>query len=130
MRNRIVIIVIRVILGLMFVGSGISGLYAGTHNMSGIPEAMIPSSQALWNTGIFQMIKVTEVVAGLMLVTGFLPWLAAIFVAPICVGIFVFDISAHVEPSYYISAFLVTALTACLGYAYWPSKYKQLFVRV
>ena len=129
MRNRIVVIIVRTLLGLMFLGSGISGLYSGTHNMMGVPEAMIPASQTLWNMGIFEMIKVTEIVAGFMLVTGLLPWLAAIFVAPICVGIFVFDFSLHVESSYFISAVLVTLFTAYLGYAYWPTKYKQLFVR-
>jgi uncharacterized membrane protein YphA (DoxX/SURF4 family) len=76
--------------------------------------------------GIFQMIKTTEIIAGLMLVTGFLPALAAIFVAPICIGIIVF--SLNVAPAYVGSGIFVAILTAYMGYAYWD-KYKSIFVR-
>jgi len=125
-RNKYLVIAVRVILGLMFLGSGVSGLYSGTHNMSGVPDAMIPMSQALWAMGIFQMIKVTEVIAGLMLVLGFLPALAAIFVAPICVGVIVFN--ARVAPDLVISGVIISILDAYLGYAYWD-KYKGLFAK-
>ena len=122
-RNRKLIITIRILLGLMFLGSGIGGLMAGA-SMQGVPEPMIAISQSLWSSGIFQMIKVTEIVSGLMLIFGFLPALAAIFVSPICVGIIVFDL--HVGPEYLPAGIVVTLLTAYLGYAYWD-KYKALF---
>lgn len=125
-RNKYLRITIRVLLGLMFLGSGISGWMSGLNHMQGVPEAMIPSSQSLWDAGIFQMIKTTEIVAGLMLVTGFLPWLAAIAVTPICVGIFVFNLNLHVPGGYYMSGIIVSLLTLYLGYAYWE-KYKPLF---
>jgi uncharacterized membrane protein YphA (DoxX/SURF4 family) len=125
-RNRKLIIVVRTLLGLFLVFSGISGLYAGTHGMSGVPVEMVPSSTQLWNFGIFQMIKVTEIVAGFMLVVGFLPALAAIFIAPIGVGIIVYDI--HIAPAYLASGIIVCVLNAYLGYAYWD-KYKSLFER-
>lgn len=124
-RNRKLVIVVRTLLGLMFLMSGITGLMAGS-DMHRVPEAMIPASQSLWSMGIFQMIKVTEIVAGLMLVVGFLPALAAIFVAPICIGIIVFDLS--LAPGYIASGIIVSLLNAYLGYAYWD-KYKALFVR-
>ena len=122
-RNRYLLITIRTLLGLFFIFSGVAGLIAGK-SMQGVPEPMVTISQSLWASGIFQMIKVTEIVAGLMLLSGFLPALAAIFLSPICVGIIVFN--AMLAPSYLITCFIVTALVAYLGYAYWD-KYKALF---
>lgn len=124
-RNRKLVIVVRVVLGLMFLGSGVSGLLAG-QSMRGVPEPMIPTMLTFWKSGIFQMIKVTEIVAGLMLVVGFLPALATIFVSPICIGVIVFNLS--VAPGYITGGIVVSVLTAYLGYAYWE-KYKQLFQR-
>ena len=125
-RNKWAVIVVRTLLGLMFLFSGLSGLWAGTHGMEGIPAPMLPATQALWDMGIFQMIKVTEIVAGLMFITGFLPALAAIFVAPLCVGILVFD--SQVAPDYFASGIIVTLANIFLGYAYWD-KYKTIFSR-
>jgi putative oxidoreductase len=124
-RNKKLVIIVRIILGLAFVGSGVSGLLAG-FAMHGVPALMIPASQSLWLMGIFQMIKTTEIISGLMLIFGFLPWLASIFVAPICVGIIVFDL--HIAPSYIWSGLAVGLLNVFLGYAYWD-KYKNLFNR-
>jgi uncharacterized membrane protein YphA (DoxX/SURF4 family) len=87
---------------------------------------MVPALQQFWATGILQMIKVTEVVAGLMLVTGFLPALAAIFLAPICIGVIVFN--ARMAPNYVISGIVISALTAYIGYVYWDT-YRALFRR-
>lgn len=124
-RNKYLRTTIRVLLGLMFVFSGISGMIAGK-SMEGVPPEMVQNTTALWNTGIFQMIKVTEIVGGLMLVVGFLPWLAAIFLAPICIGIIV--VNGLTAPAFLPAGIVVTLLNAYLGYAYWP-KYKALFDR-
>ncbi len=124
-RNRKLLITIRTLLGLMFLMSGVTGLLAGKA-MQGVPAPMIVVLQSLWSSGIFQMIKVTEMVAGLMLVLGFLPALAAIFLAPVCIGIIVFN--AMLAPAYLVSGIVVSILNAYLGYAYWD-KYKALFVR-
>ena len=124
-RNRYLIIVVRTLIGLMFLFSGISGLMAGS-DMQGVPAPMVEMSQSLWRSGIFQMIKVTEIVAGLMLVLNFLPALAAIFLAPICVGIIIFN--SMVAPQYVISGVIVSVFIAYLGNAYWD-KYKALFER-
>jgi len=124
-RNKYFRTTIRVLLGLMFIFSGISGLLAGK-SMQGVPPEMVQNTTALWNTGIFQMIKVTEIIAGLMLTAGFLPWLGAIFVAPICIGIIV--VNGLTAPAFLPAGIIVTVLNAYLGYAYWP-KYKALFDR-
>lgn len=124
-RNRKLVIFVRIVLGLAFLGSGISGILAGP-SMHGVPPVMVPVSQQLWHMGIFQLIKITEIISGLMFVSGFLPALAAIFVAPICVGVIVFNL--RIAPVYVISGLLVSILNIYLGYAYWD-KYKILFER-
>jgi uncharacterized membrane protein YphA (DoxX/SURF4 family) len=124
-RNKKLVTTIRIILGLMFLGSGVSGLLAG-QAMHGVPEPMIAVSQSLWSMGIFQMIKTTEIVSGLMLIFGFLPALALLFLSPVCVGIIVFNL--NVSPQYIGAGIVVTLLTSYLGYAYWD-KYKKLFER-
>jgi len=103
----------------------VAGFLAGK-SMQGVPPDMIPTMQTLWNTGIFQMIKTTEIVAGLMFVTGFLPALAAIFVAPIAVGIII--VTSRIAPGNVIAGVNVCLLNAYIGYAYWD-KYKALFKR-
>ena len=126
LRNRKIVIVIRTLLGLLFVFSGVTGIMAGKESMQGVPEPMIVVSRQLWDMGIFKMIKSTEIVAGLMLVAGFLPALALLFLAPICVGIIVFN--ANVAPEFLASGFVVSLMTSYLGYAYWE-KYKAIFQR-
>mgnify|MGYP001558948453 CR=1 FL=1 len=124
-RHRGLVITIRTLLGLLFVFSGVTGLLAGS-SMEGVPPQMVAISQALWSSGIFHMIKITEIVAGLMLLFGFLPALAVLFVAPIAVGIIVVD--SLLMPNYVFVGIVVALLTAYLGYAYWD-KYRGLFQR-
>ena len=124
-RNRKLVLTVRILLGLMFLGSGIGGLLSAS-SLQGVPEQMIPMMHMLVDSGIFYMIKVTELVAGLMLVFGIFPALAAIFVAPICVGIIVF--TAFVSPENMWGGFVVGPLTMYLGYAYWE-QYRPLFKR-
>ncbi len=126
LRNRKLVMAIRILVGLFFIMSGVGGLMTDTTTMKGIPEPMIPTMRVLWDTGIFQYIKVTEVIAGLMLVTGFLPALAAIFLAPICLGVVI--VNSRTAPEYVVTGVIVCIFNAYLGYVYWD-KYKALFVR-
>ena len=122
-RHPKAILAIRILLGLFLLMSGIGGLMAGPDNQ-GIPANMIPAINSLKSMGLFQMIKVTEVVAGAMLVVGFLPALALLFVAPIGIGVMVFN--SQLSPANIPSGIILCALTAYLGYAYWD-KYKAIF---
>jgi putative oxidoreductase len=122
-RNRKLVISVRTIFGLFMVFSGVSGIFAGS-SMQGIPEPMIPMMKILWATGIFQMIKVTEIVGGAMLVFGFLPALGAIFLAPIAVGIII--VNARTNPAFLPMGIIVALFNAYMGYAYWD-KFKALF---
>ena len=112
-------------LGLIMLASGISGLMMG-NSTRGVPANMVAFTQVFWASGIFQMVKVTEIVAGLMLVVGFFPALATLFLAPDVVGIVI--VNARLTPSFLWLGVTVFVLTAYLGYAYWD-KYKSIFSR-
>lgn len=122
-RNKYLVNTIRIILGVLMVFSGVMGFIADT---SGLPEPLATATQVLMDTGIFQMIKITEAVAGLMLIVGFLPWLAVIFLAPVAVGIIVYN--AMLTPQFVPVGIVIALLVAYLGYAYWE-KYRPLFQR-
>ena len=123
-KNKYAVVTVRTLLGLLFIFSGASGLWAGTHNMEVIPTPMLANTNMLWVTGIFQMIKVTEIIAGLMLVIGVLPALATIFLSPIGIGVIV--VNSRTAPDFLVMGVIVCAGLAYLGYAQWD-KYKQLF---
>jgi len=124
-RNRYLVIAIRILLGLVMLASGVSGLMMG-NSTKGVPPNMVAFTQVFWASGIFQMVKVTEVVAGLMLVIGLWPALATLFLAPDVVGIVI--VNARLMPSFLWIGVIVFLLTAYLGCAYWD-KYKPLFTR-
>lgn len=126
LRNRTLVVTVRTLLGLFILFSGVSGFWAGTHDMQMIPAPMVETQKQLWDMGLFQLIKGTEVVVGLMLIAGFLPALALLFLAPICVGILFYGL--HIAPECLVAGGIVTLLTAYLGYAYWD-KYKAIFAR-
>ncbi len=125
LRNRYLVISVRILLGLIMLASGISGIMMG-NSTKGVPPNMIPFMQALWASGIFQMVKVTEIVAGFMLLVGIFPALATLFLAPDVVGIVI--VNARMMPSFLWLGAVVFVLTAFLGYAYWNS-YKSIFSR-
>lgn len=124
-RNKYLLTTVRVLTGLLFAFSGGAGLMAGS-STEGVPPALVPVMQMLWASGLLPMIKVTELVSGLMLVSGLFPSLAAIFLAPICVGVLVFN--SRLMPSFAPVGVVLCALDAYLGYAFWD-KYKALFKR-
>jgi putative oxidoreductase len=124
-RNRYLVIAIRVLLGLIMLASGISGLLMG-NSTKGVPPQMVTFTQVFWASGILQMVKVTEIVAGFMLLFGILPALATLFLAPDVVGIVV--VNARLMPSFLWVGAIVFVLTAYLGYAYWD-KYTPIFSR-
>lgn len=121
---------VRILLGLFILMSGVTGLMAAMNpDLQGIPPEAIPTMRVLIDTGLFYMIKVTEVVVGLMLIFNLYAALSAIFLAPISVGVVVFNLSAPTLPAGAIpTTIFLVVLNAYLGYVYWD-KYKALFVR-
>ncbi len=125
LRNRYLVITVRVLLGLIMLASGISGLLM-SKSMQGVPPEMVPFTQQFRTSGLFYMVKVTETVAGAMLLIGLLPALAVLFLAPDVVGIMI--VNATMMPAFLPVGAVVFVFTAYLGYAYWD-KYRPLFVR-
>lgn len=126
-RNKYLVNTIRTLFGLFMLFSGASGLWMTiTGSTEGIPPEMMEVINGIQENGIFYMIKITEIIAGLMLVLNIWPALAAIFIAPIAIGIIVFN--AMVAPEYVISGVIVAILDIYLGHVYWD-KYKALFTR-
>lgn len=123
--KRPLVLTIRILLGLVMLASGISGLLMG-NSTQGVPPQMVGFMQTFWASGIFQMVKVTEIVAGFMLVCGIFPALATLFLAPDVVGIVI--VNARLMPSFLWIGAIVLVMTAYLGYAYWD-KYKSIFSR-
>jgi uncharacterized membrane protein YphA (DoxX/SURF4 family) len=125
LRNRYLIIAVRILLGLIMLASGISGMMMG-NSARGVPPQMVAFTQVFWASGIFQMVKVTEIVAGFMLIFGIFPALATLFLAPDVIGIVI--VNSRLMPSFLWIGVVVFVLTAYLGYAYWD-KYKLIFSR-
>ena len=125
LRNRYLVLTIRILLGLIMLASGVSGILMG-NSTQGVPEQMVTFTQVFWASGIFQMVKVTEIAAGFMLVFGIFPALATLFLAPDVIGIVI--VNARLMPSFLWLGAIVFLLTAYLGYAYWD-KYKSVFTR-
>jgi uncharacterized membrane protein YphA (DoxX/SURF4 family) len=125
LRKRRLVLTVRSLLGLIMVASGVTGLLMGNSTRT-VPPQMVQFTRVFWASGIFQMVKVVEIIAGAMLLIGFLPALATLILAPDAVGITI--VNARLMPSFLPVALLVGALVAYLGYAYWGS-YEQLFRR-
>ena len=111
-RNRYLIIAVRILLGLIMLASGISGLLMG-NSAKGVPAQMVTFTQVFWASGILQMVKVTEIVAGFMLLFSIFPALATLFLAPDVVGIVV--VNSRLMPSFLWIGVAVFVLTAYLG---------------
>jgi uncharacterized membrane protein YphA (DoxX/SURF4 family) len=120
-RNRYLVIAIRILLGLIMLASGISGLLMG-NSTQGFPPKMVAFTQVFWASGILQLVKVTEIIAGFMLLVGIFPALATSFLAPDVVGIVI--VNARLLPSFLWLGAVVFVLTVYLGYAYWD-RYKS-----
>lgn len=119
-------------MGLIFLGSGISGMLMALGVVSMPVQNPPPSEGAtafmtgLMKSGyLFQLLKATEIVVGALLLAGRFVPLALIVIAPVVVNIFC--VHAFLMPSGLPIALLVVALEAYLGWAYRGS-YRALFV--
>lgn len=92
----------------------------------GLSPAMAAALQGMNDLGITKLIAAIELVAGLMIITGFLPAFGALLFAPIVVGILALHITK--EPSTILPGIIITLLELYLGYAYWD-KYKAIFTK-
>jgi uncharacterized membrane protein YphA (DoxX/SURF4 family) len=131
LRNKWAIHIIRTLLGLLFIAMSIMGLYfitSGTiPEVPGSTDATRAAEQGLMLAGITYVVKIIELVAGIMLLLNFRPAFANLLLAPIVVGIMTYDLSLwmHVPASIIPAGFAFLAVIY-LGHVYWD-KYKAVF---
>ena len=122
--KRIAAHIPRVLLGLIFTVFGAAGLF---HLM---PEQPLPEGiagiyvQALGGTYLFTLVKLTEVVAGLMVLSNRLTAFGAVLLAPIVVNIFAFHALVMKD-----NLGLPIVLVVLLGAVAWQNRaaYRPLF---
>jgi uncharacterized membrane protein YphA (DoxX/SURF4 family) len=122
----------RIVLGVIFLGSGIFGMLMAL-GIVPMPPQKEPLSEAaaafmagLFKSGyLFKLIKATEIVSGALLLANRFTPLALLLLAPIVVNIFA--VHALLMPSGLPIAIVVVVLEAYLGWAYRDS-YRALFV--
>ncbi len=122
---KIAVIIVRTLVGLLFIFSSV----AYFANLIPQPEMTGPLktfNEGLAASGYFMtLLKVTELVCGIALVSGFFVPLALVILAPIVINIFFVHLTLAPE-GLPIAAFLVLA-SIFLGYGYRKS-YDPLFV--
>lgn len=127
MKNKFPLI-IRLILGLMFTVFGLMGLLQMIPPPPNLPEKLKMFNEGLMASGyFFQLLKGTEFVCGLMLLSGWFVPLALVILAPIVLNIFL--VHAFMEPSGLPIAMVVGLMTVYLSFFAEPysAKIKALF---
>lgn len=118
----------RILLGLVFFGSGLAGLLGAAQ-----PPPDLPQNLQTFNAGLmasvyfFPFLKATEAVCGLMLLSGFFVPLALVVLAPITINIFL--VHVFLMPSGLPLAVILGLLMIYLSFFAQPysSVIKQLF---
>lgn len=119
----------RYLLGLIFFLAGAAGLF----NLAPPPTDLPPALQTYFNglmASVYFMpfLKLTEMVCGLLLLTGFAPALALVILAPITLNIFL--VHSFLTPGIQelILPVVIVALHVTAATAYWRV-YRPLFDR-
>lgn len=132
-RNKWLVGTARILLGLLLLGIGGSGLYfvlsGNIPEVPGKTEAIIAAEAGLMAAGITVFAKIIEIIGALLLLTNFRPAFAVVLLAPIAVGVVLYDLVLWMHvPGAGVFAFLFFFLNAYLGYVYWD-KYKAIFTK-
>jgi putative oxidoreductase len=115
-KNKKVILGARIVLGLIFFVFGLNG-FLNFIPMSPMPEGAMSFMGALGATGyFFPVLKLTEIVSGAMLLSGYFVPMALILLSPIIVHITLFHL--FLAPSGAPMAIVILALQIYLGWAY------------
>lgn len=121
---KIAVIVVRSLMGALFVFSSVTFLF----KLFTPPEttgALKAFNDGLMASGYFMnLLKITELICGLMFLSGRFVALATIVIAPIIVNIFFVHI--YLSPEGIPVAVFLVAANSFLAYANWD-KYKPLF---
>lgn len=129
MKNKFPLVV-RVVLGFIFFAAGLAGLLNLAPTPPDLPERLVTFNQGLMASGyFFQLLKVTETVCGLLLLSGFFVPLALVILAPIVLNIFL--VHAFLAPSGVPLALVLGGLLIYLSFFAQPyaNVIKRLFER-
>ena len=124
-RNKYLVITVRSLFGLALTLLGVMGLFMAPPT-EGMTPAMAAALEGMNALGIVKLLAVIELIAGLFIVTGFLPAFGTVLFTPITVGILAVHIAK--EPSTIVPGFVFALMNAYLGYAYW-NQYKPMFLK-
>lgn len=120
-------LVVRILLGALFLFGGIAFFFTTPPPLTGDMATFFTGLAA--SKYFFYLLKGTEIVCGLMLVSGFFVPLALVVLAPIVINIFM--VHAMLEPSGLVTAALIGAAMIYLSFfspSYSPA-IKKLFVK-
>jgi uncharacterized membrane protein YphA (DoxX/SURF4 family) len=109
----------RIILGLVFVGSGLGGLLGKPPTLTSppLPEGLIALFEGMVKSGyLFHLLKLTELSVGVLLVANRFVPLALTILAPVVVNIVAFHL--FLMPAGLPVALVVLALNVYLAWAY------------
>ena len=121
-------LIVRSLVGLIFVVFGLNG-FLNFIPMPQPPPAAGAFFGALMATGYFmKVLKITEIVAGVMLLSNKLPALGILLLAPIVVQIFLFH--AVLDPAGLAMPIFLVLAEGFLGYSYMKSFKSVLEVNV
>ena len=114
--GRIVTAIVRVLLGLMFLVSGLNGFLNFIPAPKDLPPDLVTVSTGLMKGGYMTVVSATEIlVALLFLINLFVP-LALALLAPIVVGIITFHIA--IAPATIVPGIVVLVMELYLAWAY------------
>jgi uncharacterized membrane protein YphA (DoxX/SURF4 family) len=120
--------VARVLLGLIFLVTGLNGFFNFLPQPTNLPEGAVAFAGALMKTGyLFQLLMSTQLIAAVLLLTNRFVPLALTVLAPIVVNIIAFHL--FLQPSGLPLAILVLVLEVYLAWAYRDAYRPMLAVR-
>lgn len=118
---------IRLIFGLIFVVFGLNGFFKFIPMPTDIPQDMVTFSSGLMASKyFFPLLKATEVICGLFLVTGYFVPLALVILAPIVINIFLVHAFLNPDMAMAITLVLMQAYLSFFARPY-SDKIKALF---
>ena len=118
----------RLLLGFVMFASGIVGLFNLVPPPPDLPERMVTFMNGMMATGYFMvLVKLTEIVCGALLMSGFFVPLALVVLAPVVLNIFL--VHAFMAPEGLVLATILGGLMIYLSFFAEPyaSKIKLLF---
>lgn len=108
-------LIARVLLGLVFFAAGLAGLLNLAPPPDNLPESLKTFNAGMMATGyFFQLLKATEVICGLLLLSGFFVPLALVILAPIVLNIIL--VHGFMEPSGLPLAIVLGSLLTYLAF--------------